>query len=207
MNIICNSCVGSRLYELCNKEFNNPFMWNVIPYPDFKRLIQNYDNIYFRKFNVSIFQQSESNWVSQAIFDSLVKTYYIHYHQDARFKRPTKNAIDIYSDNIIGYTEDAIKRRLDRMESSKERPIFLFETRNRNRYNGVYTERDIDNFINLNTPYTKILLVNQSQYKNSPELVGNTHVLYYEDVRPDLPPPDTQHMALEVYNKFKELIV
>jgi hypothetical protein len=117
-----------------------------------------------------------------------VKTYYIHYHQDARFKRPTKNAIDIYSDNIIGYTEDAIKRRLDRMESSKERPIFLFETRNRNRYNGVYTERDIDNFINLNTPYTKILLVNQSQYKNSPELVGNTHVLYYEDVRPDLPP-------------------
>lgn len=181
-------------------------MWNVIPYPDFKRLIKNYDDIDFRKFDVSIFQQSESNLVAQAIFDSLVKTYYIHYHQDAKFKRPTKKAIDIYSDNIIGYTEDAIKRRVERMESSVEQPIFLFETRNRNRYNGVYTERDIEDFIHLKTPYTKILLVNQPKYKNFPELVGNTHVLYYEDIHQDLP-PDTQHMALEVYNKFKELLV
>ena len=206
MNIICNSCVGSRLYELCNKEFNNPFMWNVISYPDFKRLIKNYDDIDFRKFDVSIFQQSELNLVAQAIFDSLVKTYYIHYHQDARFKRPTKKSIDIYSDNIVRYTEDAIKRRVERMQSSVESPIFLFETRNRNRYNGVYTERDIEDFIHLKTPYTKILLVNQPKYKNSPELVDNTHVLYYEDIHPDLP-PDTKHMAIEVYIKFKQLFV
>ena len=79
---------------------------------------------------------------------------------------------------------------------------FLFETRNRNRYNGVYTERVIEDFIHLKTPYTKILLVNQPKYKNCPELVDNTHVLYYEDIHPDLP-PDTKHMAIEVYSKFK----
>ena len=205
MNIICNSCVGSRLYELCNQQFNNPFMWNVIPYHDFHNLILNYDNIDFSKYDVGVFQQSETNRVSYAIFDSQVKTYYIHYHYDAKYKTLTKKSIDVFSDNIISYTEEAIKRRLERMRSAG-RPVFLFETRNRNRYNGVYTESDIHDFIKLKTPYTKILLVNQQQFKDYSELVSNTHVLYYEDKRPDLP-PDTQHMALVIYQKFKDLIV
>jgi len=89
-----------------------------------------------------------------------VKTYYIHYHQDAKYKTLTKKSIDVFSDNIISYTEEAIKRRLERLRYSG-RPVFLFETRNRNRYNGVYTESDVHDFIKLKTPYTKILLVNQ----------------------------------------------
>lgn len=90
------------------------------------------------------------------------------------------------------------------MKENSEKPIFLFETRNRNRYNGVYTESDIKDFIELKTDYTKILLVNQQKFKDYPELVGNCHILYYEDKRPDLP-PDTTHMAMVVYEKFKEL--
>lgn len=203
MNVICNSCVGSRLYELKKEQFNNPFMWNVIPYRDFHNLIANYDNINFNKYEVSIFQQSQNNRVAQAIFDSQVKTYYIHYHQDENFKTPTRKSIDIYSDDIISYTTDAINRRVQRMNQSSECLIFLFETRNRNRYNGIYTESDIIDFINIKTPYTKILLVNQENFKNYPELVENTHILYYLDKRPDLP-PDTTHMAMEVYRKFKE---
>jgi len=206
MNIICNSCVGSRIYELCNKQFNNPFMWNLIPYPDFRRLIKNYDDIDFRKFDVNVYRQSETNVISQAIFNSLVKTYYVHYHQDVEYKVPTKIAIDIFSDNIIKYTEDVINRRLDRMKRTAGCPIFIFDTRNRKRYNGVYTERDIADFINLKTPYTKILLVSYPEFKHYPEKKRNTHIVYYEDRLPSLP-PDTQHMALEVYNKFKEFFV
>lgn len=204
MNVICNSCVGSRLYELKNEQFNNPFMWNVIPYSDFHNLIVNYDSIDFYKYDVSIFHQSETNKVAQAIFDSQVKTYYIHYHQDERYQSSTRKSIDIYSNDIISYTEDAIDRRLERMNKDKQKLIFLFETRNRNRYNGVYTESDIIDFINIKTPYTKILLVNQIKFKEYPEFMNNTHILYYEDKHPELP-PDTSHMALEVYNKFKNI--
>ena len=203
MNVICNSCVGSRLYELKSEQFNNPFMWNVIPYSDFHNLIAGYDDINFNNYEVSLFQQSEDNQVAQTIFDSRVKTYYIHYHQDARYKQPTRKSIDIFSDDIISYTTDAIERRLIRMQSAG-RPIFLFETRNRNRYNGIYTESDILDFINIKTPYTKVLLVNQTKFKDYPELLNSTHILYYEDKRPELP-PDTTHMAVEVYMKFKDL--
>lgn len=57
-------------------------MWNVIPYNDFHNLVYNYDNINLNKYDVSIFKQSETNHVAQAIFDSQVKTYFIHYHQN-----------------------------------------------------------------------------------------------------------------------------
>lgn len=179
-------------------------MWNVIPYSDFHNLIVNYDSINFNKYDVSIFEQSDTNKVAQAIFDSKVKTYYIHYHQDEQYKTLTRKSIDIYSDDIISYTTDAIERRLERMNNDKQNPIFLFETRNRNRYHGVYTESDVKDFIDIKTPYTKVLLVNQFQFRNYPVYMNNTYILYYEDKHPELP-PDTTHMAIEVYNKFKNI--
>ena len=103
--------------------------------------------------------------------------------------------------NII-YTEDAIKHRLDRMERCSGRLIFIFDMKNRMRYNGVYTERNIVDFINLRTPYTKILLVSCPEFKHYPEKKWNTNIVYYEDIHPDLP-PDTKHMAIEIYSKFK----
>lgn len=90
------------------------------------------------------------------------------------------------------------------MKISDEHPIFLFETRDRPRYNGIYTESDIKDFIELKTEYTKILLVTKLQFKDYPELFGDCHILYYEDKHPNLP-PDTQHMALCVYNKFNNI--
>jgi hypothetical protein len=177
-------------------------MWNVIPYSDFHNLIVNYDSIDFSKFDVSLFRQAENNVVAQAIFDSQAKVYYIHYHQDVHYHVPTVKAIDVFYDDIIAYTRDAIERRLERMQG--ERPIFLFETRSRNRYYSVYTESDVLDFINIKTPYEKVLLVNNPKFKDYPELVNNTHILYYEDKRPDLP-PDTTHMAIQVYNKFKSI--
>lgn len=39
---------------------------------------------------------------------------------------------------------------------------------------------------------------------NYPLFMINTYILYYEDKRLDLP-PDTSHMAIEVYSKFKKI--
>ena len=177
-------------------------MWNVMPYADFKRLILNYDTINFEKYEVSIFQQAQNNKVAQAIFDSLVKTYYIHYHQDDSYEQPKIKSIDVFAKDIATYTEDAIKRRLNRMHQENERPIFIFETRDRERYNGIYTETDINDFIKLKTEYTKILLVTKLQFKDYPEMISDCHILYYEDKYLNIP-PNTENMALTVFNKFK----
>lgn len=206
MNMIYNSCVGSRIYEITKKQYNNPFMWNVIPYSDFRKLIMLYDKIDLRNFDVSIFKQSDSNSVAKAVFDSEITVYYIHYHQSERYKTPTKIDIDIYSNDIVTYTKNAIIRRLDRMYETKEEPIFLFETRDRKFYNAIYTESDINDFIGLDTDYKKILLVNKQEFKNYPKTLGNCNILYYEDKYPNLA-PNTVHMGSIVYNNFKDIII
>lgn len=47
MNIICNNCVGARLYEVQHKQFVNPFTWCIIPIDDFMNLILHFDEIDF----------------------------------------------------------------------------------------------------------------------------------------------------------------
>lgn len=40
-NIICNNCIGARMYEVNNMQFPNLFMWNAINCLDFIKLIEN----------------------------------------------------------------------------------------------------------------------------------------------------------------------
>ena len=49
-NIICNNCIGARLYEVSNLEFPNPVMWCATYYEDFIYFIKNYDNIDLSKY-------------------------------------------------------------------------------------------------------------------------------------------------------------
>ena len=108
MNIICNSCVGARLYEYRNMQYGNPFMWNVIPYDDFKYMILNYNAIDFSKHKTELYTYSGKS-ISMTTFDSKIKTYFIHYHQDDSCKgTERREVISIYSNDIISYTEEKI---------------------------------------------------------------------------------------------------
>lgn len=205
MNIISNSCIGSRLYELLGVEFNNPFMWNVMEYKDFRRLIIDYNNINFRNYETSLYKTSTGE-VSKTIFDGKMKTYYIHYHQDESYTKPTKVSIDIYSNNIISYTNEKIDKRIERLIKNNEEPIFIYETRDRSRFNAIYNEDTINDFIALKTPFKKVLITSNINFKEYPDVVNGCYILYFNDKRPDLP-PDTVKMAREVYNKFKEIFL
>lgn len=201
MNIICNSCVGSRIYELLGKEYKNPFMWNVIAYPYFKNLILEYSDIDFSKFEISIHSNPKLPIV-QAVFNSLVKVYYIHYHYKKEYSAPKKVKIDVFAKDILSYAKEKIEKRAKRMATANEEPIFIFETRDRARFETFYTDDDIEDFINLNTPYKKMVITSHEKFKDSPSIVGNTKILYFKDKHPNLP-PDTELMAKQVYNAFK----
>lgn len=201
MNIICNSCVGSRLYELFNIEYGNPFMWNVIPYSDFKRLILNYSSIDFTKVEISLYSNPKLP-IAQAVFDSAVRVYYIHYHYNAKYPAPKKNNIDVLCSDILSYARDKVEKRTARMLNANEEPIFILETRDRARFDTFYTDNDIEDFINLDTPYKKMVITSHEKYRNYPSIKGNTNIFYFNDKHPELP-PDTELMAKQLYNAFK----
>lgn len=37
--IICNNCVGAEIYKMLGCQFDNPFMWNLIEFDSYCRLI------------------------------------------------------------------------------------------------------------------------------------------------------------------------
>ena len=203
MNIICNSCVGSRIYEMLNMQFTNPFMWNVITYPDFKKLIDNFDNIDYSKTKISLYEYP-GDAIAMAAFTDNIKSYFIHYHQRNDCCGTIKHNIDVYSNKIIEYANTKVSKRTDRMLSLNEEQMFIFETRSRPRFNANYNEADVDDFINLNNQNKRIVITSFEKFKDYPEQICNCYILFYEDKLPNLP-PDTIDMAKQTYNKFKYL--
>lgn len=201
MNIISNSCVGSRIYEIFGEEFSNPFMWNVIQYKDFRELILNYHNINFKKFETSVYRTSKDS-IAKTIFDDKINVYYIHYHQNNSYEKPTKVNIDIYSNDIVSYTNNKIKNRVERLLNKNEEPIFIYETRDRPKFNAIYDNETINDFINLKTQYTKMLITSDNEYKGRTGIINDCYVLYFNDKRPNLP-PNTEKMAKDLCNEFK----
>ena len=205
MNIICNSCIGARIYELLELEFKNPFMWNVIKYQDFKSLILNYKSINYENYKIGLYENEDGLRVALATFEKDINVYYIHYHQDESYSDIEKKNIDIYSPDIITYASDKIQKRVRRMKDANETPIIIFETRNRPYIdNTIYTDDDIDDFINLDVPYTKVLITSHEQYRNTPDKIKDCYISFFNDRQPNLP-PDTVRMAKEAYEKFPDI--
>jgi len=201
VNVISNSCIGAQLYKLFNMEFNNPFMWNVITYDDFKKLIIKYDEIDFGNNNISLYNYP-GDPISMVTFDNNIKLYYIHYHQTNKYSETKKIDIDVYSNDILSYTTDKVTNRIERMKKYKEDPIFIFETRPRPRFNANYNVNDVLDFINLQTRYKKIVVTSFDYFKNSNiEKQNNCSIVYYNDPHPELA-PDVKSMSKLVYDKL-----
>lgn len=125
MNIICNNCVGARLYEVTKQQFPNPFMWMTIWYEDFIKLINDYDNLDFNNpiFELENYNDNENKSILVTLNNG-VKLHYIHYIQDESKYEPIKelNTNILYKDILIY----AKKKWFNRLNRSKEEPTFLF---------------------------------------------------------------------------------
>lgn len=125
MNIICNNCVGARLYEVMKQQFPNPFMWNAIQWKEFIRLVNEFDDIRLENmtFELEKYPKNELESVVANLENGL-KVHYIHYIQDSRKSTPVReNGVNILYRDILGYAEEKFRNRLNR---SKEYPTFLF---------------------------------------------------------------------------------
>lgn len=178
-------------------------MWNVIPYKDFKHMMLNYKNIKFSNHKTDLYSYSGKT-ISMTTFDSLIRAYFMHYFQDDSYNETTRRDISIYSKDILSYTEDKVNKRTERLLKSKEEPVFIFETRSRLYWGIGYTQQDLDDFINLSVPYKKVLITEYDTFKTSPDIINNTHILYFAEGIHDIY-PRTELMAQRIYEKFPDL--
>ena len=120
--IISHNCIGARIYQKLNKEYENPFMWSVIPPSDFYYLYQNFANINFENIRV------EENYGDyMVVIDDKVRVYYVHYKYSKNATKPiVKDDIDIFYNKIGEYIKEKYFTRLSRM---KGRPIFIVTDR------------------------------------------------------------------------------
>ena len=125
-NIICNNCVGARLYEQNNVKFGNPFMWTAINSEDFVKLIN-----YWNKIDLTDITLSLEQWKPKPYKNVLVtlpfgiKVHFEHYLQDDSVKVPTKRPDsdnEIYCPDAIAYAKEKWFSRLERMT---DKPTFL----------------------------------------------------------------------------------
>lgn len=125
MNIISNSCLGSFLYkDVLKTVYQNPFCWNVIDDDSLIYLIQNYDNINFNNFE--LVKDEQNNFY--IIIDNKVKVWYIHYRYSTTDKIIRHEGEDVFYAKIWEYIVDCYQRRLERMITSNENPIFVLGT-------------------------------------------------------------------------------
>ena len=125
MNIISNSCLGSFIYrDILKSPYQNPFCWNVIDDESLIYLIQNYDNINFKNFE--LVKDEHNNFY--IIIDNKVKAWYIHYRYSTTDKIIRHEGEDVFYTKIMEYINDCYQRRLERMIISNENPIFVLGT-------------------------------------------------------------------------------
>lgn len=156
MNLICNDCVGARIYEQLGLQFSNPFMWSLFAYDHFENLIRGYGKMNFTNIEV-IFQKYRASCGNSfgIVIDRSVKFFYIHHHEDKACVKPEKRGIDLYVNDAATYLANSYMRRLARMS---EQPIFMFHCET------AGTEDEIKRFSELITPYRKILLTNDMKH-------------------------------------------
>lgn len=124
MNIICNNCVGARLYETTGVQFNNPFMWSITEHKHYINLVKKFESINFSnvKFSLEYYNYKDRQNVFCNI-DDTIQTHFTHYIYDTNLSEPTKRGLDIMYENILKYTNEKYFSRLSRMNES---PIFVY---------------------------------------------------------------------------------
>lgn len=163
MKIICNNCVGARLYQLQNKQFNNPFMWSSIYVGDFIELSKNWDNINFNDIELSYkdcFGKKDVSTITIDPHNYNICVGYIHhiYEKDTEFR---KQDINVYSNNILDYINEKYLIRLDRMNNDISDPVFVFDCQPNP--SDIYYNK-VEQYCTLNIPYKRILLCGTNRF-------------------------------------------
>jgi hypothetical protein len=103
------------------KKFDNPFMWGLIDFNSMYYMIQNFENINFKNFELL----KDNNWNFSLKIDDKIIIKYIHYKFDPKATKIIKKDFDVFYNKIWEYIIQKYEERLERMLNIKEEPIFI----------------------------------------------------------------------------------
>jgi hypothetical protein len=143
-NIISNSCVGARIYQAKKQEYNNPFMWCLIPPDSFAKLYDNFGKLNLKKYKVA----KEGDWY-KVVIDEKVDVYYPHYRYDAAADEPRTGGtgeLDVYYSKIEEYIKEKYEARLARMSG---KPVFVIDDKETGLVGGkcAFSESDLKHYV------------------------------------------------------------
>lgn len=190
MNIICNTCLGARLYQLNKLEYKNPFMWSIITADDMIKLIKNYKNINFENYELmksDYYNRTESyrnqfkNELKQPLFifkiriDNQVDIHFVHYRFNSKENKTVIKDVNVESNKIWEYVVEKYESRLKRMLNNNEPPKFVITA-----LESDYTLEKQQEIANLKTDYKIIMLC------DNPEKIqtANPNIIIEKVIRP-----------------------
>jgi len=162
MNIICNNCVGGRIYQLLGTPFNHPLVWCRIYYANFKKLIQNIKDIDYTKYRFV-----NKYGTSQIIIGDDIELNFTHYRYDASYDTPTKvGNLDIMSKDIEKYAIEKYTTRLKRFNLNDDFCFILTDLDNLK-----LKDEEIVDFLNIDTKYQKLCITNRNINSNKTPII------------------------------------
>lgn len=195
MNIICNNCVGARMYEVSKIQFPNPFMWNAINAYDFIKLMNEYDTLDLEHptFELETYLNNDYKTVLVTLNNG-VKLHFIHHIQDDSKPTPIKEkSTNILYNDILSYAKEKWYKRVDR---SKEQPTFMFSFNYMKNNDKLYT--DILEKL-LKTKKNLIIIMHDSF--ETPNVPTNIRIIKFDDNTMSLDAGLSKIIANILFNK------
>lgn len=171
MNLISQNCLTGNIYKNhLKEEFGNPFIWTVIDFSSMLYLIQNWNNINFKNYELV----KDDKWNFSIIIDEKVKVQYVHYIFDPSAKIVQMHCNirgDIKYCKIWEYIIQKYEERLNRMLDKKEEPIFCICNSDTIYKDAIYTEEQLK----LLEKFKNVMVLRGHEHSN---VVNNANLFY-----------------------------
>lgn len=140
MNLISQNCLAAEIYKIMNCAYQNPFASTVIQFDSMKYLIENWDNIDFDNPKVEL---TDDNY-PVIILNEKCRIEYVHYRQSKEFDIPRKEGAYIFYKDCVSLVLEKYNRRLARMKTNTEKPVFCICNFKTIYKNSIYTQAQLD---------------------------------------------------------------
>ena len=189
MNLIGNTCSATAITKYCLKEkYSNPFCWNVIDFESFYNLIENYDTLNYKNYELV----KDDKWNFFIIIDNKVKIWFPHYRFDKNCKTIKIKEVDVYWCRIWEYIVSKYEERLKRMNDKHEEPIFIISSNHPQQW---FSKDQLMKIIKMNSKY-KIIISNGNMLD---DLVLPSNIIYHKSALP-IDKSDNNTLGKEIFN-------
>lgn len=184
-NVIGNNCVGAYWYSLNGYQFNNPFIWMLLPYDSLYHCLHKFNTINWNNFRIT-----ESTWYKNTYIitvDNTVHIHYIHYKLNPyattiRVNRQGAAEESGWNGNveyakIWQYVVDKYKERTLRMCKNAVNPVFLIREEPLLNNNANYSLKDI---AYSESEYKRIIITQNTSIARNDDMVKVIHIKSFQ---------------------------